>query len=235
MKFKYSRILFLVFLIPFFVSAQKNIKDKKLDKPALVKIVADKYGLENFSKVKSIAFTFNVQFKGIKKSRKWLWNVKDNYVTYWGPDVDGKQIEYIYNHSRVNKDNPKEKTIDSRFINDQYWLLFPFHLVWDKKAEIKDEKMKVAPISKKKERCLIVSYPKRAGGYTPGDAYELYIGKDNLINEWVYRPGGGTKTKFPISWEKHKNYNGILISTEHNGKAKDFKLWFTGISVVLDR
>jgi len=225
----------LTIFFSFIIFAQKNLKDKRNNKPVFAKTVAKNYGLENFSKVKSIAFTFNVKFKGITKSRKWLWNVKDNYVTYWGPDNSGKLIEYVYNHSRVNKDNQNEKTIDSRFINDQYWLLFPFHLVWDKKAEITDKKMKVAPISKKKEHCLIVSYPKHAGGYTPGDAYELYVGKNNLINEWVYRPGGSTKTRFPISWEKHKKYNGILISTEHNGKAKDFKLWFTGISVVLDK
>lgn len=235
MKFKYSRILFLFLLFPFFIFAQKNLKDKKHNKPDYVKTVADKYGLENFSKVKSIAFTFNVEFQGIRKTRKWLWNVKDNYVTYWGSDNNGKQIEYIYNRGRVNKENSNEKNIDSRFINDQYWLLFPFHLVWDEKAVITDKKMEVAPLNNKKARYLVVTYPKRKGGYTPGDIYELYVGKDNLIQEWVYSPGGNTKNKFSVSWEDHKNYNGIIISTKHFSKARDFKLWFTDISVVLDK
>jgi len=91
MKLKFCRTILLCFLIPLFIKAQENLKDKNLDKPAFVKKVASQYGLENFSKVKSIRFTFNVKFKGITKQRKWLWNVKDNNVTYWGPDNDGKQ------------------------------------------------------------------------------------------------------------------------------------------------
>ena len=235
MKFKYISPIILVLLFTLFISAQENSKDKKYNKPDYVKTVADTYGLKNFSKVKSIAFTFNVQFKGITKTRKWLWNVKNNYVTYWGPDNQGKQIEYVYNHGRVNKDNPNEKAIDSKFSNDQYWLLFPFHLVWDKKAIITDKNMQVAPIKNNRTHCLVVKYPKQSEDYTPGYAYDLYIGKNNLIQEWVYKPGGNTKTIFPVTWENHKNFNGIIISTKHIGKGKDFKLWFTDISVQLDK
>ncbi|MCH8169693.1 MAG: hypothetical protein IIB07_01000 [Bacteroidetes bacterium] len=233
MKFKYNRILSFVLLLPLFISSQENIKNKNYNKPDYAKTVADKYGLENFSKVKSIAFTFNVQFKKNTRTRKWLWDVKNKTVTYWGPDKDGKPIEFQLKTDKKDK-NKDEKVIDSRFINDQYWLLFPFHLIWDKKAIITDKGNRKAPISKKNTRCLIVQYPKDAGGYTPGDIFELYTGKDNLIQEWVYRPGGSTKTKFPISWENHKNFNGIIISTKHIGKARDFKLWFTDISVVLE-
>ncbi len=233
MKINHLKILSLIILLPFFVTAQKSTPDTDLSY-AVRRNVADRYGIKTFSKVKSLKFTFNVKFKGITKTRKWLWDVKNNRVTYWGPDKNGKNIEYTYNYKNVNKNNSKEKTIDSRFVNDHYWLLFPFHLVWDKKVEISYKKNVTAPISKKKNYRMIVTYPKQAGGYTPGDIYELYIGKDNLINEWVYRPGGSTKTKFPITWEKHKNFNGIIISTEHNDRSRDFKLWFSNISVVLD-
>jgi hypothetical protein len=29
--------------------------------------------------------------------------------------------------------------IDANFLNDQYWLLLPFHVIWDTRATMTDE------------------------------------------------------------------------------------------------
>ena len=92
--------------------------------------------------------------------------------------------------------------------------------------------MRHYPLNKKKEAdCLIVKYPASAGGYTPGDIFELYIGKDNLIHEWIYRAGGKKDGRI-LTWEDHKNFNGLNISTVHNVADKTFKLWFSDIKVI---
>jgi len=218
--------LMLLFVFPTNNSAQTRTE-------SFAKKIADKYGLQSFSKVNSVSFIFNVKTKTRKISRSWYWEPATNKVTYKGPGKDGKEISYSYITGNVDKNDSLKTFVDARFINDQYWLLFPFHLVWDKKAELTDAGMKPYPISKKESHCLIVKYPPSAGGYTPGDIFELYIGKDNLIHEWVYRQGG-KKNGRALTWEDYKNFNGLKISTVHNVADKSFKLWFSDVKVMLE-
>ena len=45
-------------------------------------VVAEKYGINNFSKVKSIAFTFNVKIGKKNISRSWYWEPGTHKITY---------------------------------------------------------------------------------------------------------------------------------------------------------
>jgi hypothetical protein len=219
-RFWISLILSLIFLTVSY--SQSDLATK----------VADAYGFKNFSRVKSISFTFNVKTKDKTFKRSWNWVPATNKVIYKGPGLNNKPMTYSYVTGSIDKSDSIKSFVDARFINDQYWLLFPFHLIWDKKAEITDEGIKPYPISKKQAYCLIVKYPPSAGGYTPGDIFELYIGKDNLIHEWVYR-AGGKKDGRALTWEGYKNFNGLNISTLHNVADKSFKLWFSNINIIL--
>ena len=198
----------------------------------LAEKVADAYGFRNFQKVKSISFTFNVQATNKQVKRSWQWEPEANKVTYSGPNRDGKQTTYSYVRGAIDKKDTIKTFVDAMFTNDQYWLLFPFHLMWDKKAEIVDAGTRPYPISKKLSHCLIVKYAPAAGGYTPGDIFELYIGEDNLIHEWIYRQGGRENGRI-LTWEDYKKINGLNLSTLHNTADKSFKLWFSGIKVLL--
>ena len=219
-------ILFLMIPILFISTSPSQAQNSLTEK------VANAYGFKNFSKVKSISFTFNVKTKNRNIARSWYWEPGTNKVTYKGPGKDGKPVTYSYITGTIDKNNTVRSFVDARFINDQYWLLFPFHLIWDKKAEITNAGTRHYPISKKGDAtCLIVKYPPSAGGYTPGDIFELYIGKDNLIHEWVYR-AGGKKDGRALTWEGYKNFDGLYISTMHNVADKSFKLWFSNIKVV---
>ncbi len=207
-----------------------NKPDKK--ETTLNEKVAKAYGVDAFSKVKKIDYTFNVEFGGKKMSRKWEWYPKTKEITYWGKDKDGKDVTLTYN--RKDKMDAKTKKIDAAFINDNYWLLFPFHLIWDTNVKFTDEGMKKYPIGKGKGRCLIVQYSNKVG-YTPGDQFDLYLNKDNMIHQWVYLHGGSKKHPFPATWEGNKSYNGFTISTTHSGPDKKFKLWFSGIKVDFEK
>ena len=217
-------IIFVFFL---FISVSLSQNEN-----SLAEKVADAYGFKNFTNVKSVSFTFNVKTKDKQLERNWYWEPGTNKVTYKGKGEDGKEITYSYVTGTIDKNDTMKTFVDAMFINDQYWLLFPFHLIWDKKAEITDAGNRPYPISKKESHCLIVKYPPSAGGYTPGDIFELYIGKDNLIHEWIYRQGG-KKNGRTMTWEGYKNFNGLNISTVHNGADGNFKLWFSGIKVLL--
>ena len=57
-----------------------------------------------------------------------------------------------------------------------------------------------------------VKYPAEAGGYTPGDTWDLYVGKDNRVEYLVFRHGG---TKPPslvnASWVGYKKAGPLLV------------------------
>ena len=208
---------------------KNKLEDKDSLNYSLSERVADKYGINNFSKIKEISYTFNVKFNNKVFKRSWKWNPKTDEVTFHGKGDNGQEITLTYN--RRKKMDKRTKKIDAGFINDNYWLLFPFHLVWDNHVDIKDAGMKDYPIGKGNGNCLIVKYTGNYG-YTPGDIFELYLNKDNSIRDWIYRPGGSKTKKRPATWEGNKNFGGITISTIHNGPNKKFKLWFTDIKVT---
>jgi len=208
------------------------LNNDPVDSTALNIKIAKAYGIDAFSKVKKIEYTFNVEFNGKKFNRKWEWFSKTKDITYWGKDSTGKDITLSYNQNKSM--DSQTKKIDAQFINDNYWMLFPFHLAWDNNVTFKDEGMKKYPINKGEGRTLMVKYSNKVG-YTPGDAFELYLDKSNKIKEWIYFNGGNTKHPGPATWEGNKDFNGITISTMHYGPGKKFKLFFSDINVEYEK
>ena len=90
------------------------------------------------------------------------------------------------------------------FINDNYWLLFPFHAYWDTSATVTDEGMHKLPLGNGSAELVAVKYPAEVGGYTPGDTWELYVGKDNRVEYFVYHRGGAKKPS-----RRHRNVGGL--------------------------
>ncbi len=218
----------LAFLVSF--APMKKNNNNSADTGSLTKKIADAYGINSFSQIKTITYTFNVEFNGKKFSRKWEWNPDTKEITYWGKDKSGKNVSVTYNENKPM--DAKIKKIDAGFINDNYWLLFPFHLVWDTNVKFTDEGMKKYPIGKGEGRCLVVQYTGKVG-YTPDDEFKLYLDKNDMISQWIYIKGGKSKHPGPATWTGNKNFDGITISTLHTGPDHKFKLWFSGINVTL--
>ncbi len=121
----------------------------------------------------------------------------------------------------------KEKAIDKKFINDQYWLIFPFHLGMDKETHIDiDSTLSPSPKNKEMLRKIRVIYM-NSSGYTPKDSYELFVQPDGTIKEWTYYRTNG-KMGASFTWENNQRYLGILFSQKHRGLAN---IDFSGIKV----
>src|SRR5215469_9154053 len=106
-------------------------------KPPVAEQIAKAYGLDSFGQIEAIRYTFNIPV--FKLSRTWTWEPKTDRVTYEGKDGAGNPVKVTYLRSQLDSqpDNVK-KEIDPGFVNDQYWLVFPFHAYWDS-ATVTDE------------------------------------------------------------------------------------------------
>jgi hypothetical protein len=184
--------------------------------------IAVAHGLKNFDDVKEIQFTFNVRVgDSIRTSRAWNWKPQTNEIRLTQGDIS-------QSYTRTDSIAEEDKDIDQKFINDSYWLLFPFHMVWSD-PEISEEKSGIAPISKKEMTYLEVSY-KGEGGYTPGDTYVIYYRDDLLIEEWIYKSADG-KREMPTTWENYEDFEGLKIAKSHESPDGSFEIFFSDIEV----
>jgi len=187
--------------------------------------VAHAHGFEAWKTIKEIEYTFNVDRDTTHFERRWKWNPNTNVVT---ANSAGNSITFNRNAIDSTAMQP-----NAAFINDKYWLLAPFNLVWDSANFAHEHKTKVAaPISKKDMQMLTITYGPE-GGITPGDAYDFYFEDDYVIKEWVFRKGNQKEASMTTSWKKHKDHNGILIAMEHTKDDAPFTLYFTDVKTVL--
>jgi hypothetical protein len=205
-------------------------------RPRIAEQIAKAYRLESFGQIEAIRYTFSAQFPGVNISRTWVWHPKTDEVSYEGKDKEGKPVKVSYVRSQLGGAPAKvTDVIDPDFVNDQYWLLLPFHVYWDSSADVQDMGMQKLPSGKGSAKQVVVKYPSE-GGYSSGDTWELYLGPDSRIQEMVYRRGGPKKPSLVItSWEGYKMAGPLLISTEHSGTAdgKPLHLSFSNVAVKL--
>ena len=237
-----TTICFLVFvgLIITATSCSKKPPATSASEPPAAKISAEQlaktYGLDSFGQVEAIRYTWNAQFPGVNLAHNWTWEPKTNRVTYEGKDKDGKPVKVTYLRSQLDSQPENVKNeVDPSFINDNYWLLFPFHAYWDKSATVTDQGMKPLPQGGGSAQLVSVKYPSD-GGYTPGDTWDLYVGKDNRVEQFVYHRGGPKKPSLvTASWEAYKKAGPLLISTDHKGTAdgNQVRIFITEVAVKL--
>ena len=190
--------------------------------PITAQKIAQASGIDQWHKVSEITFTFNVDRGANHFERSWSWKPKSNEVS-----LISEKDTTSYNRSQM--DSLHLKT-DAAFINDKYWLLAPFQLVWDKGIIMTEEQNAIAPISKDTLHQLTIVYPDQ-GGYTPGDAYDFFYDENHKIREWNYRKSNAQTPTMSTTWEDYQSFNGMEIATTHRDSTGNFKLYFTNISV----
>jgi len=205
-------------------------------RPPILEQIAKTYGLDSFGQIEAIRYTFNLQFPGVNVSHSWVWEPKTGKVSYEGKDKDGKPVKVTYLRSELSSQPDAVKNeVDPAFTNDNYWLLFPFHAYWDTSATVTDQGMHKLPVGSGSAQLVAVKYPAE-GGYTPGDTWELYVGKDNRVEQLVYHRGGPKKPSLVIAtWAGYKKAGPLLISTEHRGTAdgQPLHIFLSDVSVKL--
>jgi len=194
--------------------------------------IADTYGVKDFDNVEAIRYTFNaMRPNGDTISRSWEWQPKTGEVTYHGMDANHQPMTRSYRRSDVSADTSGAlKRIDQGFINDQYWLLFPFHLVWDSGVEYTLNGSQSLPIPPGTAQDMLVQYG-AAGGYTPGDAYELFTDADNQIIQWIYHKGGNMQSTGAVTWQHNVHAGPIMVALEHYDADGKLRLWFSNVAV----
>ena len=208
-----------------------------LTRAPIAEQLAKTYGLDSFAQIDAIRYTFNAQFPGVKLSRSWVWEPKTGKVSYEGKDKDGKPVKVSYVRSQIaNAPANVKDEIEPAFVNDNYWLIFPFHAYWDTSADIQDLGLQKLPLGNGSARRVVVKYPAEAGGYTPGDTWELFVGTDDRVKEFAYHRGGPKKPSVVIAtWAGYKKAGPLLVSTDHRGTAdgKPLVLTFSNVAVKL--
>jgi hypothetical protein len=204
--------------------------------PSIAEQVAKTYGLDSFGQIETIRYTWNVELPdGRKISNAWQWSPKTDTVSYEGKDKEGNPVKATYQRSQLGSQSDAiKKTIDPAFANDQYWLLLPFHIVWDG-AAVTDDGMQKLPIGGASANRIVAKYPSD-GGYQPGDTWDLYVGADKRIEEITYHRGAANPPHLvSAKYADYKKAGPLLISTDHPGTVdgKPFRITITDVSVKL--
>ena len=222
-----KKTLLILLAITSFISCKKEEKKTTIEvKPLTVaQNIANAHGFENWNKVKSFAFTFGGKKDNPKSGRSWLWNPKTN-------DISLKNGDEIITFNRNNIDSAFIKA-DKAFINDKFWALIPFQLIWDKDATISEKVNAHSPVKNEALFKITITYPNE-GGYTPGDAYDIYFNHDFIIREWSYRKANSPEPSLSNTFENYKDFNGILIAQEHKKSEGDWNLLLRNIKVELE-
>jgi hypothetical protein len=208
------------------------------ERAPILEQIAKTYGLDSYGQIEAIRYTWNGEIPGLfKVAHKWEWEPKTNKISYEGKDKDGKPVKVSYMQSELNSQPDTVKNeVEPAFVNDNYWLLFPLHAYWDTSATVTDQGMKKLPIGNGTARLVSVKYPQEAGGYTPGDTWDLYVGKDNRVQAMVYHRGGDKKPSLvTATWTGYKKAGPLMISTEHRGTAdgKPLHISITNVAIKL--
>lgn len=229
------RVILTLFLLTIFILSCKNDRSTRTNNDteltaeleqdktfSTAEMIANKNGFQNWDNISEIQFTFNVDRGANHSERSWIWKPQTN-------DVTMMTATDTVNYNRTSMDSITMKS-DAAFINDKYWLLAPFNLAWDEGTTFSEKENVVAPISKDTLNQLTVVYGNQ-GGYTPGDAYDFYFGKDFIIKEWVFRQKNASEPSMITTWEDYETFEGIEIAKMHKDPTGDFKLYFTNIKV----
>ncbi len=201
----------------------KLIVDFPIKEPATyIEKLAEAYGISSFDYTKTYHYTFNVKKGEAGVARSWEWQPNSGKVT-----LISKGDTTKFNHNSLLEEQQK---LDHTFINDKYWLLFPFQLVWDTGYEHSIVSNTEAPISKAELTMLTITYNSE-DGYTPGDAYDFYIDDKFEIKEWSFRKGGQPEPSLTTTWEDYQIVEGVKVATNHLSEDGSFRLWFTGTQI----
>jgi len=220
--------IYLIIVLVFIVQSCNQSPEKQKETVVLTEAqkIANAHGIENWDKVSQLEFRFKVDRENSAGSgRLWIWKPKSNDVTLI------TAIDTI-SYNRNNIDSTSMRT-DRAFINDKFWLLIPFQLVWDEGTTISEPELTEAPISKQQLNRITLTYSSE-GGYTPGDAYDLFYDESYLLKEWIYRAGNTPEPSLTNTFENIQDFNGLKLALEHKKSAEGWNLNFTNVKVILE-
>lgn len=201
---------------------EKKIIEKEL---TIAEKIANAHGFQNWHKVKTFEFTFGGKMEDPKSGRSWVWNPKTNDIIL---TRNGETMEY----NRKSMDSVTLKA-DRGFINDKFWALIPFQLVWDEGTTISEPEKAKSPVKNQDLTKITITYSNE-GGYTPGDAYDIFYDDNYIIQEWNFRRANAAEPSLSNTFENYSEFNGLKIAQEHKKSEGDWNLLVRNIKVELE-
>jgi hypothetical protein len=217
-------LLALATLLPLLVLAGRPARAGEI--PPEARKVAEAYGLARFRDVRELRFTFNARIGERTISRAWRWRPHEHKVVL--EEAGGPFV--IDDRFPAADANEKMRSVHSQFINDQYWLIFPLHLVWDEGTRITTD-IAAPPDSGDTARRVTVRYS-GDGGYTPGDMYRLYLDRAHRVTVWTYHKSGADTPSRTTKWLDHRRLGPLVVSLDRPGLDGTFRVRFTDVSVT---
>ena len=191
--------------------AVEPVKRSVFQPVSLADSIAYAHGFEYWQDVQQIDFRFDIDISGeTKLQREWSWFPKTDSVIR---TLNGVSKSIIRNTSI----DEAQLKLDSEFINDSYWLLMPYYLVWSQKGYTANiERQVSSPLSEESRTRLTIQYNNK-DGYTPGDAYDLYIDSTYQLKEWVFRRGGQFEETMVMDWSDYRTIENLVLPADHRG------------------
>jgi hypothetical protein len=215
-----KNLLFLCLLFFTFSTCKQenqvtNNETKTTKELSIAQKIANAHGYDYWKKVKSFEFRFGGSLDNPNSGRFWKWQPKTNNIT-----LKYDTISFQYN--RLQMDSIAINN-DKAFINDKFWALIPFQLIWDEGLTFSEVEKTSSPIKKEELNKLTITYSNE-GGYTPGDAYDIFFDDNYIIKEWVFRKGNNPEPSLTNTFETYSNYGGIKIARDHKKENSDWNL-----------
>lgn len=188
-------------------------------------------GCDQLLQLQELRFTFHVEASGeLKLTRAWVYHPKTGEVTR---TLDGESMTFVFGSPQ----GEKETEADAHFINDSFWLFPSCHIAWATDATVSEpvqSTLPVAPVGEAPGRGPMVSvqYDPDGGGYTPGDAFDLYLGNQGEIVAWAYRREGKQPPLLSTTFTDYVQAGPIRVATEHRSADQEFRLFFTDIAAI---
>src|SRR5256885_4442293 len=161
-------------------------------RPPILEQLAKTYGLDSYGQIEAIRYTWNGEIPGVfKLAHMWEWEPKTGKISYEGQAKAGKPVKVSFIESQFSSQPDSVKNeVEPAFVNDNYWLIFPFHAYWDKSATVTDQGMKKLPVGAGSARVVVVKSPEEAGGFSPRGTLDLSVSQDHRAQDPVYPPRG---------------------------------------------
>lgn len=193
--------------------------------------ISKAYQIDSWPEISAIKFTYNEAVGADTVTRDWTWYPDKDSVEFTAVDSLGHEEKIAYKRSEIG--GPLESSlahVDQLFLNDQYWLLFPFHLAWDKNIKLVEGQVSPLPIPPGDGNKLVVSYGEGAG-FTTDDTYDLYYDPDYFLIQWVWHRADGDN--ITTTWERHAKAGPIIVSLLHRDADGKARVWFDRVGVVI--
>jgi hypothetical protein len=198
------------------------------DATGIIDSIALAAGMSDLSSIREIGFTYYAKSFSGKAWRRWQWFPQTDEVIFTGKNPKGKKETVTYSRKSLadSSKNSPVHTVDAWFVNDIYWLLFPYFLKNDPLKRAVRKNSVVMPLSGKWATGIRVEYykpdPRR-----PGATFELYVDTTYRIKEWTVYLYESRRAVTVNKWGSYRKAGPFLVSfsrTTRKGKGITVKI-----------